>query len=720
MLPPLSNLEVTSEPMMLVYMGKPILVFQMQLNVNLKIMTREEHEGRRKSLHMASVRNTYMELNRDLRSSCAHIKTIKDAPKHKNHGEAELIANRIIQEVDQLIKMQDARTTSWFNNDRNYKTALEEVALMKEMALAKFKWWQTSASVKMANFDQLSMLQVIKYRASKNYHEYCELKNRYSVSRFNLNHDFKITRAEFNRVLNLIGQNVPEHEWPVEAMDKLWKRLLIEDHQGQDGKVGLKWEHMYTVRPKTGTEINNQALSEALQQKLDFAREEWDNFNVSGLSFHTYVMEQHDKYLTPAGGQALSRKEFARLRTVVTSCNGKLYIGADADQIEAESGAKVTLQDELKAAALKVIEAWVDEENLNLQYGVDEDTPLITAASQGDNTEVELYLDAGCELDICNSKGYDAIASAACQGMHDCLAILLMAAHERGLDLEHILEHKNQRGETPLHLASLNGWTDCVVLLMNEGANVLSCSNDGFTPFLSAAEYGHLKILKLLYQHNKDLLFTRNEKLGGWNALHLAAQNGHKHVVCYLLQHGHKELLKMVRFNGSTVLMSAISNGDQGHTPFTWPRRDIVKMFLELYPEMLLREDNAGRSCLHVAAEEDQIMMFIWLVSEIRKRHSLQICADFLLKKDKSEMNCLHKACVKKGSEVFMFLTDSSKLEQECGFFNAPELVLCMLADTCFNNRTCLHLAAGLGKKKIVNRILEIWKKYDLLHLVQV
>ena len=55
----------------------------------------------------------------------------------------------------------------------------------------------------------------------------------------------------------------------------------------------------------------------------------------------------------------------------------------------------------LKKAALRVVEAWVDATNIDKPYGVNGDTSLITAASQGDDAEVELYLDAGCEKACC-------------------------------------------------------------------------------------------------------------------------------------------------------------------------------------------------------------------------------------------------------------------------------------------------------------------------------
>ena len=105
----------------------------------------------------------------------------------------------------------------------------------------------------------------------------------------------------------------------------------------------------------------------------------------------------------------LSIGEFARLRKVTSLSEGRIEINSE---LAARTGNVVTLHDELKQAALKVVEAYVDDDNLDVKYGVDSDTALITAASQGDDGELELYLDAGCDIKARNNKGYSAIASA--------------------------------------------------------------------------------------------------------------------------------------------------------------------------------------------------------------------------------------------------------------------------------------------------------------------
>ena len=56
----------------------------------------------------------------------------------------DAVADKIMVEVDSLVQLQERRENDFYNNDRSYKTALEEVALLKEMAMGKLKWWLES------------------------------------------------------------------------------------------------------------------------------------------------------------------------------------------------------------------------------------------------------------------------------------------------------------------------------------------------------------------------------------------------------------------------------------------------------------------------------------------------------------------------------------------------------------------------------------------------
>lgn len=54
-------------------------------------------------------------------------------------------------------------------------------------------------------------------------------------------------------------------------------------------ELGLQWEKKGYSKPITGTEIKNTRLAEALTQKIEFSRREFDNFRVSDLSASSYI-----------------------------------------------------------------------------------------------------------------------------------------------------------------------------------------------------------------------------------------------------------------------------------------------------------------------------------------------------------------------------------------------------------------------------------------------
>ncbi len=64
--------------------------------------------------------------------------------------------------------------------------------------------------------------------------------------------------------------------------------------------LGLKWEEAGSDKPSTGTEIKNDVLAAALQQKVEFKKEEWGTFQVANLSSDSYI-RAGNHYFKPAG-----------------------------------------------------------------------------------------------------------------------------------------------------------------------------------------------------------------------------------------------------------------------------------------------------------------------------------------------------------------------------------------------------------------------------------
>ena len=72
----------------------------------------------------------------------------------------------------------------------------------------------------------------------------------------------------------------------------------------------------------------------------------------------------------------------------------------------------------------------------------------------------------------------------------------------------------NDRGETPLLLATSSGHLDIVNLLIQCGANILAADSDGVSPVVAAAKAGHLQVLEHLLLVAQDLSkVTRSKKL---------------------------------------------------------------------------------------------------------------------------------------------------------------------------------------------------------------
>jgi len=272
----------------------------------------------------------------------------------------------------------------------------------------------------------------------------------------------------------------------------------------------------------------------------------------------------------------------------------------------------------------------------------------------------------------------------------------------------------------------------------------------------------------------------------GWTAMHLAARNGHLSVVKELWNMGGAKLLSMTRDDGRTALMSAVVNGDNPG------RQEIVEFFLEKNAEvaayrreqgmdggggggdgqaehMLTMTDSNGSTCLHIAAESNQITMLRFLIKRMHELLGKEAAVACLLRKvslflprregacspvlapslslflpvsqkiclcmpctrrahalkmpyrqDSREMTCVHRAVVAKNTDVFKTLTDPNTYKTPNADDEAADTKLAvdtckeLLTAVCFNHRSCLHLAAGLGKRKMVLHVRDLVKRFNM------
>jgi ankyrin repeat protein len=101
---------------------------------------------------------------------------------------------------------------------------------------------------------------------------------------------------------------------------------------------------------------------------------------------------------------------------------------------------------------------------------------------------------------------------------------------------------KNNKGETPLHLAVMNNdLAKITELLTNSATDVNAKDNAGWTPLHESCNQGCLEIVKLLVEHNADV-----NALGYQNntPLHEATLNKQFECVKYLLENGASQQLR--------------------------------------------------------------------------------------------------------------------------------------------------------------------------------
>ncbi|XP_058807666.1 tonsoku-like protein [Phymastichus coffea] len=97
---------------------------------------------------------------------------------------------------------------------------------------------------------------------------------------------------------------------------------------------------------------------------------------------------------------------------------------------------------------------------------------------------------------------------------------------------------KNEKGETPLHVACIKGNVQNVEKLLEENHPTDVYDNCGWTPLHEASNHGHIDIVRLLVKAGANVNNPGGPLCEGVTPLHDAAANGHIDVVHILLDSG--------------------------------------------------------------------------------------------------------------------------------------------------------------------------------------
>ena len=120
-----------------------------------------------------------------------------------------------------------------------------------------------------------------------------------------------------------------------------------------------------------------------------------------------------------------------------------------------------------------------------------------------------------------------ALIMASQEGHTEIVAMLL----EKGANVN----AKTKDGRRALFLASANGHAEIVAMLLAAGADVNAKDNDGWTALIVASWYGHTETVAILLQNGADVNAKRN--YDGFTALILASKKGHTDIVKLLKQY---------------------------------------------------------------------------------------------------------------------------------------------------------------------------------------
>jgi len=355
----------------------------------------------------------------------------------------------------------------------------------------------------------------------------------------------------------------------------------------------------------------------------------------------------------------------------------------------------------------------------------DGDTPLMSALRNGKKVEAQLLLDHGAPVNTLNKSGQSALQIAMEQEYPD-IAELLVARHEAdvthrgrldspmlhyashygycnlistflqaGSDPDEVNEYldtalhlaarannldfikkllkevptlnlvpQNNKGNTPLHLAASEGFSEIVAFFLRQASISDQIRNIYLDlPLHFAALNGQLDIVKQLVNRNN----VNTKGYSGRTALHSASYGGYVPLVEYLLQHG----------ADPNIL------DDLGYGP--------------IYASITAKNDEVANILLRIGASPNAASKYDETPLHKAAEHGNEYMVKKLLD---AEGDGLHAS--KWGTTPFMFAVESGKLEVVDAFLDHGFDGVAITDDS---GKTCIHVAASKGNVEMLKRL---------------
>eukprot|EP01113_Clastostelium_recurvatum_P033762 TRINITY_DN4500_c0_g1_i6.p1 TRINITY_DN4500_c0_g1~~TRINITY_DN4500_c0_g1_i6.p1 ORF type:complete len:1678 (-),score=371.58 TRINITY_DN4500_c0_g1_i6:18-4637(-) len=152
---------------------------------------------------------------------------------------------------------------------------------------------------------------------------------------------------------------------------------------------------------------------------------------------------------------------------------------------------------------------------------------------------------------------------AAYGGHAECLSLLLSAMDAQGslghLKMAEEIDRPDSCGATALLLACSRGYTNCVQMLIERGANTEAKDAQGRTALHVACARGYDKCVGLLLDQGAHHVDVNAKDLAGRTPLHLASKGGHITCITFLIKKGVDYSVKDE--DGRTAVHEAAASG---------------------------------------------------------------------------------------------------------------------------------------------------------------
>ncbi|CAM4571761.1 unnamed protein product [Lepidochelys olivacea] len=175
--------------------------------------------------------------------------------------------------------------------------------------------------------------------------------------------------------------------------------------------------------------------------------------------------------------------------------------------------------------------------------------PVVEAIKEGDESALLNMMKSGKNLSEPNKDGWLPLHEAAYYGQAGCLKVLQRA-------YPGTIDQRTLQEETPLYIATSRGNLDCLLSLLQAGAEPDITNKSRETPLYKACERKNVEAVRMLVQYNADANHRCNR---GWTALHEAVSRNDIEIIDILIKGGAK--IESKNTYGITSLFVAAEGG---------------------------------------------------------------------------------------------------------------------------------------------------------------